>query len=103
MNKQLDQDEASYEAKKKAAVSLMRICLPGYIVKCFVASGYDTFDAIEQMTINPQGDTDRDTDSLDEINHYVNQNILTTQAIGIVIKIAQKIAKRARFFQATRN
>ena len=61
MNEQFDQDEAFYEAKKEAAVLLMRTCLPGYIVKCFVASGYDT-DAIEQMTINLQGDTD----SLDE-------------------------------------
>lgn len=103
MNKQLDQDEASYEAKKKAAASLMRICLPGYIVKCFVASGYDTFDAIEQMTINPQGDTDRDTDSLDEINHYVNKNTLTTQVIGIVIKIAQKISKACSFLPGHRK
>lgn len=46
MEGQLMDDEDSYESRKQVAVSLMRKHLPAYAVKCLVAAGFDSFEAI---------------------------------------------------------
>ena len=63
-------DEDSYESRKQVAVSLMRKHLPAYAVKCLVAAGFDSFEAIEQMTVNKR--RGEGTDSLDDIESYIN-------------------------------
>ena len=62
-----EEEAASYESLTTAAISVMRRKLPGYVVECLVAAGYDTLAAIGNMDISHEAGN-----SIQLIEEYIN-------------------------------
>ena len=56
-----------YEAHTTEAISVMRRKLPGYVVECFVAAGYDTLAVVGDMDISHEPGN-----SFQQIEDYIN-------------------------------
>lgn len=62
-----EEEAVSYESLVSAAISIMRRKLPGYVVECLVAAGYDTLGAIANMNTSHEAGN-----SLQLIEEYIN-------------------------------
>lgn len=64
--------ELTYESLTKVALEVMRKKLPSYVVRCFVAAGYDTLQLIAGMDISK----DNPDNAIHEIEEFVNKEQL---------------------------